>query len=164
MIEVMPDLFVGSQDDYEGRVKGRSDWSVVQACKEPYHRQALGYSGRAAAKTHPEYLVARRGNRIILNMVDSEEAKYFSKEIFDPAISFIKKNIGRTKVLVHCNQGQSRAPSIAMLYMAIEGLIPNESFAAAEAAFRKIYSGYSPAAGIRQFIKSHWAFYVRDRG
>ena len=38
-----------------------------------YHRQALGYRSRGAPKDHPEYLVARRGNRLILNIVDAND-------------------------------------------------------------------------------------------
>lgn len=63
MIEVAKNLFVGNQNDYENLVKLRNDFSVVHACKEPYHRKVLGYSGRGAPKNHPEYLIARRGDR-----------------------------------------------------------------------------------------------------
>ena len=50
MIEIMHNLFIGSQSDYENIVKYESGWYVIHACKEPYHRQALGYSGRAVSK------------------------------------------------------------------------------------------------------------------
>lgn len=42
----------------------------VYPCKEPYHRQALGYRGRSAPEGHREHLVARRGYRLILNMAE----------------------------------------------------------------------------------------------
>lgn len=70
MKEITKNLFIGSQEDYEQDVKFQPDWFVIHACKEPYHRQALGYTGRAAANTHPEYLIAERENRLILNLVD----------------------------------------------------------------------------------------------
>jgi hypothetical protein len=41
MIEVYQNLFVGSQND-EVAIRGLSGWFVIHACKEPYHRQALG--------------------------------------------------------------------------------------------------------------------------
>jgi len=72
MIEVYLNLFVGDQSDYEINVATQEGWAVVHACKEPYHRQALGYRVRGAPKDHPEYLVARRGNRLILNIVEDE--------------------------------------------------------------------------------------------
>ena len=58
MIEIYPNLFVGDQGDYEYQVKGQDGWAVVHACKEPYHRQLLGYRTRGAPKGHPEYLYA----------------------------------------------------------------------------------------------------------
>lgn len=118
MTEVHPRLFVGSQDDYEQRVRHEQDWCVVHACKDPYHREALGYSGRAVANTHPEYLIARRGDRLILNLVDAANPAYIPKEIMDAALLFIEASLrGGRRVLVHCNQGHSRAPSIALLYL-----------------------------------------------
>lgn len=50
MIEVCPNLHIGSERD-EQSLLGQAGWFFIHACKEPYHRQALGYTGRAAAKT-----------------------------------------------------------------------------------------------------------------
>ncbi len=83
MIEVHPCLFVGSQIDYESQVSSKPNWAVVHACKESYHRQALGYSGRAVSKEHPEYLIARRGARLILNLIDADNPAYIPDEIMD---------------------------------------------------------------------------------
>ena len=52
MKEIYPNLHIGSQDDYENIVKQQDGWFIIHACKEPYHRQALGYSGQGAPKTH----------------------------------------------------------------------------------------------------------------
>ena len=49
MIEVYPNLFIGSEDD-EAAIRGQSGWFIIHACKEPYHRQALGYAGRVPPK------------------------------------------------------------------------------------------------------------------
>ena len=133
MHEIVKDLFVGNENDYENTVKFQKDWAVVQACKEPYHRLALGYSGRAAPKNHPEYLIAVRGNRLILNLVDAADPAYISKEIIDSAIEFIKHHhIGEKKVFIHCNQGASRSAGIALLYLAVRQRIPNASLEEAE--------------------------------
>jgi len=42
MIEVHPNLFVGDESDYKIQMAEQQDWAIVHACKEPYHRQALG--------------------------------------------------------------------------------------------------------------------------
>ena len=52
MKEIHPNLHIGSQDDYENIVKHQDGWFVIHACKEPYHRQTLGYTGRSAPKEH----------------------------------------------------------------------------------------------------------------
>ncbi|MDO9036420.1 MAG: phosphatase, partial [Methanoregula sp.] len=110
MIEIYPNLFIGNENDYETKVRQESGWCVVHACKEPYHREALGYSGRAAPKNHPEYLIARRGNRLILNLVDAPDPAYIPKEIIDAALAFISANLNAgSHVLVHCNEGCSRS-------------------------------------------------------
>ena len=117
MIEIMHNLFIGSQSDYENIVKYESGWYVIHACKEPYHRQALGYSGRAVSKDHPEYLMAERENRLILNLVDVADPAYIAKIIIDKAIGCIAGHINEMKVLVHCNQGASRSATIGLLYL-----------------------------------------------
>ena len=162
MIEIYPDLFVGAQEDYEYRVKGQSDWMVVHACKEPYHRQALGYTSRGAPKNHPEYLIARRDNRLILNIVDADDPNYIPKEIIDSSLDFIKNGLHQShKVLVHCNRGESRAPGIGMLYLAINTEILPKEFTEAEQSFRQIYPPYNPSGGMRGFLVRNWSNYVR---
>lgn len=162
MIEVIPLLYVGNQDDYEHEVKGKSDWSIVHACKEPYHRAALGYTGRAAPKDHPEYLVARRINRLILNMVDADNSAYIPKELVDSALTFINEQVqAGQKVLVHCNQGMSRSPSIALLYLVrFTGQLPKTTYLEAETAFRTLYPSFNPAAGVRGFMIQNWVSYT----
>lgn len=60
-------------------------------------------------------------------------------------------------MLTHCNMGQSRAPSLAMLALAkVHHVIPNESFDGAWDAFRTLWPSYSPGRGIRLFLSSAW--------
>jgi len=159
MIEVHPNLFVGAEHD-EQSIRGRSDWFVVHACKEPYHRQALGYTGRAASKDHPEYLIARRPGRLILNLVDVDNVAYIGAELVDAAIEAIEQNIGRSKVLVHCNQGASRSPTIAFLYLAQKtAAFDGMDFDEAVQAFKRIYPPCNPARGMADYARLNWARY-----
>lgn len=162
MIEIYPNLFIGTAEDYEFQVKGQPDWMVVHACKEPCHRNALGYTSRGAPKGDPEYLIARRGNRLILNLVDAPDPNYIPKDIIDAALGFVREGLsGSRKVLVHCNLGESRSPGIGLLYLgAYTDLLPKE-FAAAEERFRQIYPAYRPSAGMRGFLVKNWDSYVR---
>jgi hypothetical protein len=71
MVEIHPSLFIRSQHDYEVAVRWEAGWSVVQAAVEPYHCRALGCTGRSAPEDHPEFLVAPRGDVLILNLLDT---------------------------------------------------------------------------------------------
>lgn len=164
MIEIYPNLFIGNEYDYESRVRNEPGWHVVHACKEPYHRQALGYTQRAAPKNHPEYLIARRGNRLILNLVDAPDPSYIPKEIIDAALAFIDENLkSGNKVLVHCNEGCSRSAGIGLLYLArFTDKVLKGSFLEAEAVYRSIYPFYNPKNGMRGFIIENWEDYTQN--
>ncbi len=159
MIEVHPGLFVGDEAD-ERRIRGEPGWFFVHACKEPYHRQALGYTGRAASKDHPEYLIAHRNSRLILNLVDVADVNYVAAEIVDAALDTIHSQLDSAKVLLHCNQGQSRSPSIALLFLSrytdrFYGMEVHD----AVAAFRNLYPPYAPAQGMADYVRLNWARY-----
>lgn len=161
MIEIYPQLFIGNESDYEFGAKHQPDWTVVHACKEPYHRLALGYTGRSAPNTHPEYLIARRGNRLILNLIDAADSAYIPKEVIEAAVEFIHSALqSDQRVLVHCNQGLSRSPMIGLLYLArFTKKISATDFVDAEREFLRLYPPYQPAAGIRGFVLKHWDSY-----
>lgn len=163
MIEIYPNLWIGSEQDYEACVKGLPDWNVVHACKEPYHRRELGYTSRSAPKAHPEYLIARRDHRLILNLVDAPNPAYIPKEIMDAAIQYIQASLtDGMKVLVQCNLGESRAPSIGLLYLVKHtDKLPKELLKA-EKAFRLLYPLYKPGDGISGFLIRNWGSYVKS--
>ena len=162
MTEVHPRLFIGDERDYEMTVKYQEGWWVVHACKDPYHRHLLGYKGRGAPKEHPEYFFARRATRLYLNLVDVANPDYVAKQIIDAAIAFIDEAFREGgRVLVHCNRGESRSPSIGLLYLATRTVVlPKAAFSEAEAHFRQLYPRYSPSAGMRGFLAQYWSEYV----
>jgi hypothetical protein len=165
VVEIHPKLFVGSQDDYEQNVRYQRGWRIIHACREPYHREALGYRGRSAPKDDPEYLVADRGDRLILNLVDADNPDYIPKEIMDRSLDFIHRSLGeKRRVLVHCNQGYSRGPSIGLLYLAahterFSGLDHSD----AHDRFLEIYPDYYPKAGVCGFLAANWSAYCQGQ-
>jgi len=162
MVEIHPNLYVGHQGDYEYQVKAQEGWAVVHACKNPYHRKLLGYTTQGAPKAHPEYYFAERGNRLYLNLVDAPNPAYIPKEIIDKAIAFIHEKLAEgLKILVHCNQGESRSPGIGFLYLLREtDVLPRTSLDDALAKFRQIYPAFYPSGGISGFIAAHWEEYA----
>lgn len=132
--------------------------AVVHACKHPCHCKALNYKNRLEA-SHPNYLVLERDNHLVLNMVDMDKEldPKFTNPMLQAAMSFIERFIVKNKLLIHCNKGQSRSPSIALLYLARIKAISASSFEKAEEDFRLLYPLYTPGNGIRIYMKKNWA-------
>ena len=159
MIEVCQNLFVGSQND-EVAIRGLSGWFVIHACKEPYHRQALGYTTVGAPKNHPEYLLAMRPGRLILNLVDVDKVSFIAPEIINAALNAIGDNIGSSKVLIHCNQGMLRSPAIAFLYLLkFTDVLGVTDHTRAQLAFQALYPSYAPAKGMADYVMLNWEKY-----
>lgn len=97
----------------------------------------------------------------MLNVVDTDDPRFFHKEMIDQTLDFIDEMYGSDQnVLVHCNQGESRGPSIALLYMASRlDALPTDSLEAAEGKFRLIYPNYHPKFGIREHLRLFWLQY-----
>jgi hypothetical protein len=157
MREVHPKLFVGDEADYEA-CRNEAGWSFLTCAKEPWHRSALGYTGRGAPRDHPEYLFARRGDQLILNMVDAMNAAYFHPEMMDAGVQFIEEELEKGRnVLIHCNQGHSRAPGMAFYYLwKKKGFGHGKVFSDGELEFKQHYPSYNPSEGIREFIRVEW--------
>ena len=153
MIEIIKNLFIGSDIDCQ---INRSNMKTIHACKT-CHQSGVGYHGNLSS-SHPNYLIYEKNNNVYLNMIDMERellARY-THPIMKVAMDFIKKYIDTLKVLIHCNQGQSRAPSIGLLYLARTGIINNDSYHEATTDFIKKYPGYSPGRGIALYLKNNW--------
>lgn len=160
MKQVLENLFVGTQFDYQNGNFG-DEWAFCLAAKEPFHRSAIGYTGRACDKSHPEYFTALRGNALILNLVDAPKPEFFDKSIINRALAFIDSRLkAGFKVLVVCNQGESRSPSIALLYLIKHGIIKGDTLEDCEAEFMRIYPEYNPGTGMRGFVKEHFNEYI----
>lgn len=163
MKEIIPGLYVGNGADFD-TVENNNSWAVISAAKEPWHRQALGYTGRGAPKDDPEYLAAYRPRHLILNLVDPNDAKWIPREVIDAALDEIDTRLeDGMNVLVHCNQGESRAPSIALLYLLGEGRPEFDGCENGDEVmdvFRtEFYPDYNPSEGFTQFIRENWQSY-----
>jgi hypothetical protein len=153
MIEVYPNLFIGTEEDCF--FIQRDDWAVVHACKSPCHQRVLGYKG-SLPKDHPNYLICERGNHLFLNIIDPNEP-LFMPPLFVASLDFIEKHISKRKVMIHCNEGLSRSPSLDLLYLAKRAsVIDNESYVAAARDFIKLFPSYRPQRGIALYLKLHW--------
>ena len=157
MIEVHRNLFVGDGLTSVSRI-GDPDWFVISAAKEPWHRELLKYTGRAAPKDHPEYLLAYRPGRLVLNLVDVNDMAYIPDEIIATALTAIHAALADDrKVLVHCNQGHSRSPTIALLYLSKwTDTFKGKDYDEGVEAFKVIYPDYAPAKGMADYARKNW--------
>lgn len=159
MKQIAPNVWVGSEADFKELDQFGTEWPVLFAGKDPWHRKFVGYTGRQAPEG-PERLSARRGNQLALNLIDTDDPKYVTRAMIDTGIAFLDEMVASlqppNQILIACNQGQSRSPSVAMLWLA-----PTLSpvFEEGEAKFRSLYPEYSPKAGIREFARIHWRHY-----
>lgn len=136
--------------------KGSNECAIVHACKSPCHQRAVGYRGNLQ-NTHPNYLVLEEQYDLYLNIIDPP-VPLFMPLLFIRFMNFSTKhwNEGR-KLLIHCNQGESRAPSLALLFMAKSlSAISNNSYYDARSDFEKIYPNYKPGKGIEIYFAKHW--------
>lgn len=157
MIEIYPNLYVSDYREAKPMI-GAEGWFVVSAAKEPEHRKAVGYETRAAPKDDPEYLIAERPGHLILNLIDAPSAAYIPEAIMTKATQAIHDHLtAGDKVLVHCNEGLSRAPTIALLYLnQFTDRFAGMDHWTASNEFEKIYPGYKPADGVNDYARGHW--------
>lgn len=150
-----PILYVGDDtDDQEASKKG---YAILSACKDgPWgHRAALRYTTMGAPKGD-HYFHATRGKRMVLNLLDLEDPEFIKEDVIFPALKFINKHLkAGDKVLVHCNAGHSRGPTIGMMFLRTIRELPG-GFLTSEKVFRALYPKYDPKAGMRTFAREHW--------
>ena len=138
-------------------IHGNSELAVVHACKIPCHQNAVGYRGSLSSQ-HPNYLVLEQEHDLFLNMIDPP-APLFMPPLFSRFMEFSNKHWSQgEKLLIHCNQGESRAPSLALLFLAKAILaIPNDSHEIAREEFEKLYPRYNPGKGIQKYFSKNWS-------
>jgi len=153
MRDVYKNIFVGKEEDCRF---GQGDWVVIHACKYPCHRKAVGYTKRISPD-HPNYLFLREGQNLYLNIIDPDKP-YFMNPLFTETLEFCKEFINTDKkILFHCNQGDSRAPSLALLHLSKNlNVISDSSYESAAAEYKKLDPLYNPGLGIKTYLKQHW--------
>ena len=141
---------VGSKDE---QYQIGADWAMVHACKTS-HQQRLGYT--RPIKDSPHYITFRDSKHLYINWVDEPTGRYFRVDTFIEALDFIDEYAKSSEVFIHCDQGQSRSPTLAMVYLAKRTDFLEDDFEVASIKFRELYPNYAPS-GIIKFVESHWS-------
>jgi len=150
-----PVLFVG--DDADDQDADKKGYAILTAAKDgPYgHRAALRYTTMGAPKGD-NYYHATRGKRMVLNLLDVDNPDFIPEQVIFPALKWINKHLkAGDKVLVHCNAGHSRGPSIGLAYLRAMGEMPY-GFRTSEKVFKSLYPKYEPGNGMKSFVRAHW--------
>jgi hypothetical protein len=150
-------LYVGNDEDC---FEGSGGWSVVHACRHPCFQLAATRAGLAVPFPGDPVVGSLHltdGHDLYLDLVDGPEPCFTAAPIAR-FLTFAEDHWrqGR-RLLVHCNQGLSRSPSLALLLLARRlGGLPRESFDAAMRGLQKLYPDYAPGVGISLFLSRTW--------
>lgn len=166
MIEIYDNIFVGSEQDYYS-IQNQNHWATLHCCKNPFHCDFVGYRGNLPSN-HPNYALKRIDNEMALNLVDMDRfsANYleFNKAMFEEAFNFLDEyRENKYNLLIHCNQGESRGPSLGMLYAARLGAYDFADFDSTERQFRSAYPNYHPKTNIYLTVKNLWIYFVKQK-
>jgi hypothetical protein len=135
--------------------QGDESWSVVHACKSPCHQLAVGYTG-SLPKTHPSYLTLAEPYDLYMNLIDPP-VPLFMKESFVRFLNFADSALKTERnLLIHCNLGESRAPSLAMLLLAKRLAALEDNYQSASEGMKRLYPGFNPGKGIQIYLSEHW--------
>lgn len=166
--QVALDLWVGDEAGFKmlhDNPDFRKQWSFVGAAKNPFHKQHArhdgveeeGYVEKALPSNSKEYLYAEREHALYLNLIDVDDPKYINVVLVATATHFIHEEMSKgRKVLICCNKGESRAPSVAFMAMIEDGHFDGMTFEQAVSRFKAIYPYYRPKKGISHWVETVW--------
>lgn len=179
MKRIVEHLYIGTVTDVQ--FAQQSGMSILGAAKEPFHRQHAklqganeeGYVGKAMPKDEPEYLFAERDHALYLNLIDARDVKYIPDEVINKALDFIDKEIADGRdVLIACNKGESRSPSIILMWFIKQGTfdyVKDFDYEQNGLAFifdyfmKNIYPNYKPSVGMVGYITKFWEDYKHGK-
>ena len=151
-------LFVGTKEQYQ--IAQQRGMKIVCALNRASnfvsHQSAVGWQGKGCNPDSPYYFFKRDTDAIYLNMIDGPNPEYVSDTMINPALDFIHQNLSTgNEVFIYCSLGESRSPSIALMYLLENDLIEkNEN----TIKFFKdeYYPSYNPGNGNLLYIKKRW--------
>lgn len=130
--------------------------SILHCARDPWfaeaaHQKPSGdwFGAELSGPTH----IRISYNELSLNMVDAAHERYLSDEMINAGLEFITERMAEgDAILVHCNMGISRSPSMAFLWMFEHGFLDDE-FRYAAPQFKDIYPNWCPGNGIWNYLK-----------
>lgn len=142
-------IFIGNKDDE--KLIDKKSYVIVHACKSCFDKVDVnkGYCSNENIKELEDELY--------INWVDLPDSNSFDLKTFNNTLLWMKENYSEDKnMLVHCDWGQSRSPTLVMVFMAKVLKILPDTFFDALSQFKKLYPDYITPSGISKFTKENW--------
>lgn len=151
-------IYVGTKEEYQ--TAKRQGMKIVCALNRANgfvtHQSVVGWQGRGCPPSSPYYLFKQEEDAIYLNMIDGDDPKYVNDKMINPALNFIGEQLKKQHaVFIYCSLGESRSPSIALMYLLENDLI-EKSLNTIQKFKREYYSNYQPKQGNLLYIKNRW--------
>lgn len=130
------------------------DWdgALVHACKRPCFVERVG----TPDPTSPFYLSFEEGPELWLNIVDADHKGMFPRELFECFLGWIERH-REQEVLIHCNEGRSRSPALAMLALVARGEIA-PGFDEAVEEYEFLDPKVRRYTGIMSYLEEDWDY------
>jgi len=151
-------IYIGTKEEYHTALS--QGMKIICALNRANgfvtHQSQVGWSDRGCNKNNPYYLYKEDEDAIYLNMIDGDDPKYVNDEMIDAALGFIKRHLDNGEsVFVYCSLGESRSPSIVLMYMLKHGFIDVNDNLLKE-FIEKYYANYKPKRGNEEYILNRW--------
>lgn len=151
-------LYVGVKEQYQ--IALSKGMKIVCALNRANgyvsHQSVVKWEGRGCDPRHPHYLFKLEQDSIYLNMIDGDDPKYVNDVMINPALDFINIHLGNgNEVFVYCSLGESRSPSIALMYLLEYNMIEKSSNTF-QIFKNEYYPNYQPKNGNLLYIKKRW--------
>lgn len=144
-------LYVGDMRDCDAAA---ADWTVIHACRSPCFTNQCGCPEPGASN----YLHFEKGSHLWLNCIGGTEPLY-QRRMFEAFLKFAKEQwCAERPMLIHCNKAESRAPALALLFLAkVLFRIRDSSFDDAWVDFEKLAGEpFQPGEGLELWMREHW--------
>jgi hypothetical protein len=134
------------------------DRATVHACTGSCYRGAVGYS----AESFPDsFYVGLENERNLYLNLDDPPAEELEARTFYVFLDFaLAHRAAGRGIVIHCESGWSSAPSLGMLLLAAEGVIPSDDLSAARDVFEWMYPAYKPGEDIVRFLTHAWSVFM----
>ena len=140
-------LYFGSSEAYQN-LENKAHYTVVHFCKSFFEKHVNSNQILTIQKNIYEYKC-----ELFVNIIDESNSDYFELGMFKEIITWLN---GREKVFIHCDYGQSRSPSLCMLYGSkILKVLPS-NFLESIRVIKSIQPEFVTPSGITIFLKRNW--------